>query len=147
MAGADLGDDAMTWVRARAGGVPQGDDDDERPAGLDRHRQALSQAQVAATLGFDDEPAEEDQEHGSHDGTAVAAQDQRPRWRAPGDEGRPHRDGDRAKRSPGEVLRRRAANGFGRYGDTDAGQARDGEQEAGRHPDASQARGRQELTP
>src|SRR5580693_7929118 len=114
MARADCGDDGVTGVRARAGGLPQDYGDDERPAGLGRYRQALSQAQVSAALGFDDEPAEQDQEHGSHDSTAVAAQDQRPRLAAPGDEGRPYRDGGRAERGPGEVLRSRAANGFGR---------------------------------
>lgn len=35
-------------------GAPQGDSDDERPRGLDRCGQALSQAQVAAAVGLDD---------------------------------------------------------------------------------------------
>ncbi|HEV3288964.1 MAG TPA: YbhN family protein, partial [Streptosporangiaceae bacterium] len=109
-----------------ARGLPQGDGDDERPAGLGRQEQTLNQAQVTATLGLDDEPGEHGNEYGSHDGTAVAAQDQRARRRAGGDEGRPDRDRDGAERSPGKVLRSRAASGFGRCGDADAGQARDG---------------------
>ena len=99
-----------------------------------------------STLGFDDEPAEQGHGHGSHDGPAVAAQDQRPRRRALSDEGRPDRDYDRAERSPGEMLRSRAAGGFGRYGDADAAPARNGQQDAGRHPGASQTNGSHELT-
>jgi fatty acid desaturase len=128
-------------------GLPKDDGDDQRPAGSGRQEHALGQAQVTAALGLDDEPAEQDNEHGSHDGTAVAAQEQRPRWCAPGDEGGPHRDNGCAERGPGEVWRGRALSGFGKRGDADAGQARDGEQDAGRQPDAGQARGGYELTP
>ena len=71
----------------------------------------------------------------------------RPRRRAPGDEGRPHRDCHRAECGPGEVLRSRATSGFGIYGDANAGQARDDEQDAGRRPGAGQACGRHQLAP
>ena len=107
---AEIGAAALVrWYPARiaasGAGLPQGDRDDERPARLGRQEQSLSQAQVTAALGFDDKPAEQGNEHGSHDCTAVATQDQRPRRRAPGDEGRRQRERDRAERSPGEVLR------------------------------------------
>ena len=42
----------VTGVRAWAGGLPQDNGDDERPAGLGRYRQALSQAQVTCHPGF-----------------------------------------------------------------------------------------------
>src|SRR5580704_15468300 len=135
---------ASTW-RSRGSSpdcpLPQGNGDDERPAGLGRYGQALGQSQVSAALGFDDEPAEQDQEHGGHDGAAPPAQEIRPRRRAPGDEGRPHRDRHRAQRGPGDVLRGRAVGRFGRYGDADAGQARDGEHDARGHPEAGQEQG------
>jgi hypothetical protein len=71
-------------------------------------------AQVTAALGFDDEPAEQDNEHGSHGGTAVAAHDQRPRRRPPGAGSRPYapvtsRSGSRAGSTihalPGDSVR------------------------------------------
>src|ERR1700744_3863055 len=59
--------------------LPQCDGDDERPAGLGRQEQPLGQAQVTAALGFDDEPAEQGDEHGGPGRAAGAAQEQRPR--------------------------------------------------------------------
>jgi hypothetical protein len=85
-------------------GAPQGEGEDERPAGLGRCGQPLSQAQIPAAFCFDEEPAEQGREDHSHGRRAVAAQDQGARWQAPGGEGGPDRDADRGEDGPGEVL-------------------------------------------
>ena len=104
---------ALRSPDAGGSGAAQGDGGDERPAGLDRCRQPLGQAQDAAVAGFGEQPAEQGHEDGGDGGGAVDAQDQRPRCGAPGGEGGPHGDRDRAEHGPGEVPRGRAAGGLG----------------------------------
>jgi hypothetical protein len=86
---------------------------DERPRYLDAGHQPLGQAQIAAALGLEDEPAQQGSEDGCHRGGASRAQDQRCPWCAPGGKGGPDRDDDRAERGPGQVLRSRAVRWLG----------------------------------
>jgi hypothetical protein len=88
-------------------GAPQGDSDDERLRGLDRCGQTLSQAHVAAAVGLDNEPAEQDGEHGGRGRRATDAEDQRQRWCTP--DGSPQPPGPAASpqaRDPRRPCRR-----------------------------------------
>jgi len=86
-------------------GVPgwaQGEGDDEWPRDLDPGGQALGQAEDAAALGFDDEPAEQGNGHGGHGGSCECS-----KISGRGDPRRPVKAGQTAMvTSPSEVQAR-----------------------------------------
>jgi pyruvate dehydrogenase (quinone) len=130
----------------RPGGLLQGEGDDKRKQALHARRQALKQAEVAASvLGRDQEPAGQPGEEHCHRSAAEAAEDPRLAGRAPGDQYGPDGCRECAAHREAKVQRGRAGGWFRGGGNAEGRNACHDQQDAGRPADASQASARRDL--